>query len=272
MDDGTVFEAIEQLPAGAAVSHAAARLAPTSIVIPAVNEAENLPYILTAIPSLPDIMEVVLVDGNSTDHTVSVAQRCLPSIRIVHQNGRGKSDAIRCGVAAAAGDYVLVMDADGSHDPADIPRFIECARSGHDLVKGSRYLPGGGSEDHTPLRRVLVWVTDVVANILWGSRFTDIVFGMLLMHRQSFLDLGLTSNGFSLETQTMARAKRRGYRIVEIPIVEKSRLAGVSRLHVVRDGWYIGSTVFVEFFHRVTREAFMRRPVPHGVEVVSESE
>lgn len=249
-----------------------ARVAATSIVIPSLNEAENLPHILPAIPSSPEIVEIVLVDGNSADHTVSVAQRCLPGIRIIHQDGKGKSDAIRCGVAAARGDYVLVMDADGSHDPVDIPRFIEFARSGYDLVKGSRYLRGGGSEDHTPLRRVLVWVTDVVANILWGSRFTDIVFGMLLMRRQSFLDLGLTSNGFSLETQTMARAKRRGYRIVEIPIVEKSRLAGVSRLHVIRDGWYIGSTVFVEFFHRVTREAFMRRPVGQGVEVVPESE
>lgn len=238
----------------------------TSIIIPALNEAENIPHVLPAIPGSPDIVEVILVDGNSTDDTVCVARRHLPAIRVVRQEGKGKSDAIRCGVAAARGDYVFIMDADGSHDPRDILRFIDKARAGYDLVKGSRYLPGGGSDDETPARRFLVRVTDVVANVLWGSRFTDIVFGMFLMRRESFLSLGLTSDGFSLETQTMARAKRRGCKIVQIPVIEKSRLAGVSRLHIVRDGWYIGSTVFLECFHRITLGRFARRvvrmPVP----------
>jgi len=216
-----------------------------------MNEAANLPYVLPRIPALPEIVEVILVDGGSSDDTVEVARACLPSIRIIRQEGKGKSDAVRCGVQAAGGEFVLTMDADGSHDPDDIPRFVAGARTGYDLVKGARYLPGGGSFDDTRLRRNLVWITDRVANTLWGTHFTDIVFGMFMIRQLCFLDLELTSNGFAIESQIVARAARRGYRICEIPVVERSRLSGSSHLSIIRDGWFIGSTVFAEFGHRV---------------------
>lgn len=220
-----------------------------SILIPAMNEAENLPLVLPRIPRMEQIVEVVLVDGGSSDGTVQVAREIRPTIRVVRQPGKGKSDAVRCGVEASRGEYVLVLDADGSHDPSDIPRFIDVARLGYDLVKGSRLLPGGGSYDETRVRRFLVRLTDGVANLLWGTNFTDIVFGMLLVHRKRFLDLGLSSNGFAIESQCMARAKRYGYRIKEIPVVERPRLRGRSHLSLFSDGWYIGSTVFAEFIH-----------------------
>jgi glycosyltransferase involved in cell wall biosynthesis len=230
-----------------------------SIVIPALNEAVNLPHVLPGIIRLPEVVEVVLVDGGSTDDTIKVARAHLPDIRIVRQGGKGKSDAVRCGVQAASAEYVLVMDADGSHDPIDIPRFVGFARAGHDLVKGSRYLPGGGSFDDTRLRRTLVWITDTVANALWETRFTDIVFGMFLIRRHCFLDLDITSSGFAIESQIMARASRRGYRIREIPVIERSRFSGSSHLSVIRDGWFIGSTVFAEFGHRVIDSVSARR-------------
>lgn len=229
-----------------------------SVVIPTLNEALNLPYVLPKLPELPAGTELLLVDGGSTDDTVAVARWLRPEIRVVAQTGRGKSDAIRCGVAAAQGDHVLIMDADGSQNPSDISRYVEVALRGYDLVKGSRYLPGGGSDDESRLRRLLVWVTDTAANLLWGTHFTDIVYGMFLIHRQGFLDLALTSSGFALETQLMARANRNGYGIIEIPVVESARRHGSSHLSVVRDGWYIGSTVFIECFHRLTRDAFLQ--------------
>jgi glycosyltransferase involved in cell wall biosynthesis len=220
-----------------------------SIVIPAINEAENLSYVLTKIPNAEEIIEVVLVDGGSIDGTVEAARTVLPSIRVVPQVGRGKSDAVRSGVAASRGEYVLIMDADGSHDPSDIPRFIAYANLGYEIVKGSRLIAGGLSFDETPLRRFLVRLTDLVANALWGTDFTDIVFGMFLIHRQRFLDLHLTSSGFAIESQCMARSIQRGYRIKEIPVVERPRLRGRSHLSIFRDGWYIGSTIFVESVH-----------------------
>ena len=241
-----------------------------SIIIPTLNEAANLPLVLPLLPDTPEVAEIVLVDGGSTDDTVAVARSHVPHIRVVLQAGRGKSDAIRLGVQAAHGDYILVMDADGSHDPRDISRYIELAKSGYDLVKGSRYLPGGRSDDESRLRRILVWVTDTTSNLLWGSRFTDIVFGMFLIKRQYFLDLRLTCQGFALETQLMARAKRRGYRTIEVPAIEATRRSGSSHLSVVRDGWHIGSTVFVEFFHRLTRDAFLRQA--QSVSAVSQKE
>ncbi len=230
-----------------------------SLVIPTLNEAENLPHVLPLLPNVPEVIEVVLVDGGSTDDTVAVARTYLPHIRVVFQEGHGKSDAIRCGVQAAQGDYVLVMDADGSHDPHDVARFVALALSGYDLVKGSRYLPGGRSDDDSRLRRLLVWVTDTAANLLWGTSYTDIVFGMLLVNRRYFLDLNLSCQGFGLETQLMARAKRRGFRTIQVPVVEEARRSGSSHLSVIRDGWHIGSTVFVEFFHRLTRDVFLSR-------------
>ncbi|HKV01395.1 MAG TPA: glycosyltransferase family 2 protein, partial [Ktedonobacteraceae bacterium] len=108
-----------------------------SVVIPALNEAQNLQYILPYIPSL--VSEVILVDGHSTDDTIAMARQLLPTIRIIKQTGKGKGNALKHGFAACTGDIIVMLDADGSADPNEIPRFIEALLRGYDFAKGSRF-------------------------------------------------------------------------------------------------------------------------------------
>src|SRR5438128_12604033 len=106
-----------------------------SVVIPARNEAQNLYHVLPGIP--PVVSEVILVDGDSTDDTIAVAQQLLPTIQIIKQKSKGKGDALRVGFAACAGDIIVMIDADGSTDPSEITRFVDALLQGNDVAKGS---------------------------------------------------------------------------------------------------------------------------------------
>ena len=125
-----------------------------SVVIPALNEARNLPHVFAELPD--GLHEVIVVDGNSVDDTVATARRLRPGVRIVTQNRCGKGNALACGFAAATGDIIAMVDADGSADPAEIPQFVRALLDGADFAKGTRFAAGGGSSDITRLRR---WVT-----------------------------------------------------------------------------------------------------------------
>ncbi len=122
-----------------------------SVVIPALNEAKNLEHVLTALPE--GIFEVVVVDGGSTDGTLEVARRLRSDVRAIRQTRRGKGNALACGFAACSGDVIVMLDADGSADPAEIPRFVDALVAGADYAKGSRFIRGGGSADITRFRR-----------------------------------------------------------------------------------------------------------------------
>ena len=123
-----------------------------SVVIPALNEAGSLPFVLERIPR--EVHEVLLVDGRSSDDTIDIARRNFENICIVMQPGDGKGDALRAGFAAATGDVIVALDADGSTDPAEIPAFVGALCAGADFAKGSRFLQGGGTSD-MPIHRKL---------------------------------------------------------------------------------------------------------------------
>jgi glycosyltransferase involved in cell wall biosynthesis len=146
-----------------------------SVVIPAMNEARNLQHVFASIPR--NLHQLILVDGRSTDDTVAVARQLRQDIEVVHQTRTGKGNALACGFAAATGDVIVMLDADGSTDPSEIPRFVDALRDGADFAKGSRFIHGGGSSDISGLRRLgNLWLNKVV-NILYGTRYTDLCYG-----------------------------------------------------------------------------------------------
>src|SRR5439155_7208795 len=138
-----------------------------SVVIPTLNEAENVPHVLARLPAWLD--EVILVDAHSTDGTVEVARRVRPGLRGLQQSGHGKGNALAEGCAAATGDIIVTLDADGSTDPAEIPRFVAALRTGADFVKGSRFAPGGASSDITPTRRLGNRALRALVNLTYGT-------------------------------------------------------------------------------------------------------
>ena len=169
-----------------------------SVVVPTLNEALNLPHVLPRLPS--GLHEVVLVDGFSTDDSVDVARSLLPEIRVVHQTRRGKGNALACGFAAVRGDVIVMLDADGSADPAEIPEFVAALSSGADFAKGSRFIDGGGSDDITPLRRIGNWGLTSLVNTLYGTEYSDLCYGYNAFWTRCLPAIDVDCDGFEVET------------------------------------------------------------------------
>jgi glycosyltransferase involved in cell wall biosynthesis len=224
-----------------------------SVVIPALNEAASLPHVLPHIPK--GLHEVILVDGASTDGTIEVARRILPGIRIVRQDRPGKGAALRAGFAAATGDIVVHLDADGSTDPSEIPAFIDVLLSGADYAKGSRFAEGGHSDDITPLRRLGNWSFVALANLLFGSRFSDITYGYNAVWRRHHHLLAPEIDGWAHEIVGNIRAFRRGLRVVEVASKEAPRIAGEAKLQTFSAGWTILKAIVGEFFRPLPKVA-----------------
>lgn len=215
-----------------------------TVVIPAKNEARNIGWVVSRLPSIVD--EFVLVDGHSTDATIEVTRALRPDVVVVQDDQPGKGAALRAGFAAATGHHIVMMDADGSMDPAEIPAFVDKLAEGSDLVKGSRFLGEGGSADFSILRKLGNRGLLVVANTLFGSSCSELCYGYAAFRRTAVLDLGLTAVGFEVETQLFLRAIRNGLRVAEVPSFEAARRSGVSNLHTFRDGWRVLRTIFAE--------------------------
>lgn len=228
-----------------------------SVVIPTLNEFRNLTQVFSTLPD--DIFEVVLVDGWSTDGTVEEARRLRPDVRVVVQPARGKGNALACGFHACRGDIIVMIDADCSTDPAEIPRFVDSLVEGADFAKGSRFVPGGGSSDITRLRRHGNRALNGLVNLMYRTEYTDLCYGYNAFWRKHLPVLALDSgprehadvkkwgDGFEIETLINIRVAKAGLRIAEVPSFESERAFGVSNLNAVSDGLRVLRTVFSEF-------------------------
>ena len=233
-----------------------------SVVVPAMNEEGNIGQVLSELPE--GLHEVILVDGNSKDNTVEAAREAYPDIRVTTQSGRGKGDAFRTGFAAVTGNLVVMLDADGSADPAEIPRFVAALEAGADFAKGSRYMEGGGSADITRLRSAGNTVLSTTANMLHGTHFTDLCYGYNAFWARCLPFISLDVPGFEVETLINLRMASAGMKITEVPSYEKDRISGVSNLKTFRDGFRVLGTIF--------KEARRRRSLHHPRHNLSSAE
>ena len=208
-----------------------------SVVIPARNEAKNLSHVLPRIPSW--VAEIILVDGYSSDGTIDEARRLCPNIVVTTQPGRGKGDALRAGFAAATGDIIVMLDADGSTDPAEIPSYVGMLLGGADFVKGSRFVQGGGTSDMEGYRRFGNWCLTRLVRFLFGGQYSDLCYGYAAFWSRVLPLLDLYGDGFEIETIMNVRALRAGLRIAEVPSFESARVHGTSNLRTIPDGWRV---------------------------------
>ena len=231
-----------------------------TVVVPTRNEARNLEVVLPAIAAVrPAVHEIIVVDGHSVDNSVETAQRVLPWVRAITQTRKGKGNAMACGFAAATGDVIVMFDADGSADPAEIPAFVAALVAGADFAKGSRFAPGGGSDDITLLRRTGNAGLNGVANALFGTSYTDLCYGYNAFWADllPLLDLPdpttppppdgmLWGDGFEIETVLNCRIAAAGLRITEVPSVERQRIFGRTNLRTFTDGTRVLRTLAAE--------------------------
>ena len=245
-------EGIYEIAADPSAEMRAAR--PTvTVVIPALNEARNLPVVAGRMPD--GIDEIVFVDGNSVDNSVEVARQLWPSAKIITQTRRGKGNALACGFRVATSDVVVMIDADGSTDPAEIALFVEALMGGADLAKGTRFASGGGSSDITLTRRIGSRALAALANATARASFTDLCYGYMAFWRCHLDAMALPDvdandaqwgDGFEIETVITMRVATSGLRVVEVPSFEHDRIYGVSHLHAISDGWRVLWTIWKE--------------------------
>jgi Glycosyl transferase family 2 len=229
-----------------------------SVVVPALNEARNLPHVFARMP--PNVHEVILVDGYSVDDTVAVARRLRPDVHIVRQNRTGKGNALACGFAAATGDIVAMVDADGSADPGEIPQFVRALLKGADFAKGTRFAVGGGSGDITRLRSLGNRVLTTFFNLCYRRDYSDLCYGFNVFWRCHAPALGLDAtsppppdgdgrlwgDGFEVETLIHIRVAKAGLVVTEVPSFEHPRIHGVSNLNAFHDGIRVLRTILTE--------------------------
>lgn len=262
-----------------------------SVVIPTLNEADNLPHVLARIPRW--VSEVVVVDGRSTDGTVEVAHKLWPNrhvvtrerrrktatlrafaqerrgtgitLRLVTQERTGKGAALQSGFAQASGDIIVMLDADGSTDPAEIPNFVGALLAGADFAKGSRFLQGGGTTDMPFHRRAGNWGFVILVRLLFGGRYSDLCYGYNAFWSDVVPLLRLNGDGFEIETMMNVRGLQAGLKIVEVPSFESKRIYGRGRLRTFPDGWRVLKTIWREWRFPTVRRAELpvRTREPH---------
>jgi glycosyltransferase involved in cell wall biosynthesis len=220
------------------------------IVIPARNEEKNIKDIICRLREL-GYDNILVIDGKSQDATSRIAE--INGAKVVAQTGLGKGNAVRQALAEKYFDVdaLVLMDADGSMAPEEVPLFVEALASGADVVKGSRFCKGGCTYDMTLTRRIGNELMMLGVNILFSTKYTDLCYGFAVLNKRAVEALApkLQSNNFEIEAEIFIKAAQIGLEVKEVPSTEFKRKYGTSNLRAIRDGVSIFTRIFKEFLN-----------------------
>jgi glycosyltransferase involved in cell wall biosynthesis len=221
-----------------------------AVILPTLNEEKSIGYILSELRNVLDDPHLLIIDGNSADETVKIAKK--EGAHVMLQAGKGKGCAVCQALKQMDGvaNYVVMIDADGSMNPKEIPLYVNALKEGADIVKGSRFLSSGYSEDMSLIRRIGNFILLSLVNLLFSTNYTDLCYGFIAFRKEAvdkLLPL-LNSTHFEIETEICIKAKVLGLKIVEVPSIELSRSFGRSRLGTFKDGFRIFLKILKEYF------------------------
>lgn len=215
-----------------------------SVIIPARNEENCIGRLIDEIErSLVD--EVVVVDGSSNDNTIEEAGK--KGAIVVNQEGTGYGSAVQQGISKSTGDILILMDADGSHDPKYVPDLLSKVEEGYEYVMGSRYAKGARSDDDTLIRWFGNKLFTSLTNIIHGTNVTDSIYTYNAIPREAYNRIGATSEGFEYCTEILVKASKAGLKFAEIPVVERERFAGESKVNALWHGLIILKMILRRF-------------------------
>jgi len=205
----------------------------TSLVIPTLNEASCIEKTLSEVPK-GVVDEIIIVDGHSEDNTADIVRRL--GYKVIMQETKGYGGAFTEGVNASTGDIVVLMDADGSHNPADIPVLVEKVKEGYDYVMAVRYAPGHRSEDDTIIRHIGNMFFTFLVNLIHKVFISDALYLYTAIRKDKFPLIAPRSHGFEYCIEILIRAHKAGLKIAQIPSVERLRMGGKSKVNAFLDG------------------------------------
>lgn len=224
----------------------------TSVIIPALNEEESLGYVLSSIPR-KQIAEIIVVDGGSTDNTVSITKAA--GARVILEPRRGYGRACATGVEQAKEEILVFMDADGADNPAEIQRLIDPIKVGDaDMVLGSR-LAGEIESDAMPWQQYFGnWLSARLIRLLYRLPVTDLS-PFRAVRKSKLMELGMVEMTYGWPTEMIVKAARQGWQILEIPVKYRSRYGGTSKISGTLRGTVLATYFIISTILRYTLNA-----------------
>ena len=218
-----------------------------SVIVPTLNEEGCIKSVLNEIPK-GFVDEILIVDGNSTDNTVKIVRQM--GYPVVMQEGGGLGNGIKTAIKHVTGDIIIVLDADGSHNPKEIPRMLKKMEEGYDVVVASRYINGGGSLDDTIIRYFGNRFFNFLCALLHGLPIHDILMGFKVFRKKVLEDVEIKTSGQEYDAEIVIKAHKKGFRLGEVPVIERKRMYGETKLRDMHHGYKILKVIIKEFFSR----------------------